>query len=731
MNAGEHLQLWGGIECTHNRVGEQFFDQLSRSGHHRRADDIALIRELGIRKVRYPLLWERIAPNGPEQADWAWADARMTALREAEIEPIVGLVHHGSGPRGVDLLSDDFATGLAAYAGSVAARYPWVRDFTPVNEPLTTARFSGLYGRWYPHAESDAAFVRMLLVQSRATALAMTAIRRVRPDARLVQTDDLGRTHGTRRLAYQARFENERRWLGWDLLFGRVRPSHPMYGYLRESGASAADLAWHVENACPPDVVGVNHYLTSERFLDHRLALYPAALHGGNGQDRYVDVEAVRVRGARVAGLGRLLRETAARYPGTSISITECHAGGPRDEQVRWLTEAWTTAKKVRAQGVPVCAVTTWALMGSFDWNSLVTRADGYYEPGAFDVRGPTPRRTAIGSVVAALCRGETPAEPAAFEPGWWRRDEHRLCFGPPASGGGRARVIRRVRRPLLIVGTSGTLATAARRIAEERGLTHRALSRCELDLAGEDFSRVLDQLKPWAVLNAAGYVRVDDAEADEAACMQTNAGGPAGLARACAERGVRLAVFSSDLVFDGRKGEAYVEEDRPSPLNAYGRSKAALERDVAVAWPEALVVRTGPFFGPWDEYNFAWQAVQAAIEGRIPITPDGGRVSPVYVPDLVHAVLDLLIDRAAGLWHLVNDGETTWVEWARASLEAFGVANAGIRAVSAAEFGWSAARPADSRLKTAKGQLLPPFECAFRRFVAARQSTPAAAIPA
>jgi hypothetical protein len=61
-------------------------------------------------------------------------------------------VHHGSGPRHTDLLDPAFATGLADYAGAVAARYPWVTDWTPVNEPLTTARFAALYGFWYPHA---------------------------------------------------------------------------------------------------------------------------------------------------------------------------------------------------------------------------------------------------------------------------------------------------------------------------------------------------------------------------------------------------------------------------------------------------------------------------------------------------------------------------------------------------------------------------------------------------
>jgi dTDP-4-dehydrorhamnose reductase len=87
---------------------------------------------------------------------------------------------------------------LAAFARAVAERYPWVEDYTPVNEPLTTARFCGLYGHWYPHARDVRLFARALLNQCRAVALAMRAIRLVNPRARLVQTEDLGRVHSTR-----------------------------------------------------------------------------------------------------------------------------------------------------------------------------------------------------------------------------------------------------------------------------------------------------------------------------------------------------------------------------------------------------------------------------------------------------------------------------------------------------------------------------------------------------
>src|SRR5690349_1730164 len=103
------LELWGGVECTVNRVGDRYGDQLARNGHWERLDDLDRFAALGLRTLRYPLLWEHIAPDGLGAADWTWADARMQRLRALGIRPIVGLVHHGSGPRHTNLLDPGFA----------------------------------------------------------------------------------------------------------------------------------------------------------------------------------------------------------------------------------------------------------------------------------------------------------------------------------------------------------------------------------------------------------------------------------------------------------------------------------------------------------------------------------------------------------------------------------------------------------------------------------------------
>ena len=716
------MELWGGIECTVNRVRDQYFSQLERSGHAARIEDLDRVAELGVRALRYPALWERTAPDGIEHADWSWLDERLGRLRELRVTPIAGLVHHGSGPRDTSLVSETFAPGLARYAGAVARRYPWLEWYTPVNEPLTTARFSALYGVWYPHLRNDGAFKDALLNQCRATVLAMREIRRVNPDAKLVQTDDLGKTYSTPLLAYHAEFLNERRWLGWDLLCGRITREHALWEYLTgPCGASEAELRWFADNPCPPDVIGVNYYITSERYLDENEENYPAPYRGGNERHRFADIETARCLAHPTGGLQTLLGEAWARYR-LPLAITEAHIDAPRDDQLRWLASLWRAAERARDAGADVRAFTVWALFGSFDWNCLVQECRGYYEPGAFDVRGGVPRPTAIAGLMRELAGGQVPHHPVLSAPGWWVRRDDRLCCPPVITrfsdavpelhcGGSTA--------PILIAGGTGTLGNAFARICAERGLSHKLLCRADMDIADPDsIARAFDRHKPWAVINAAGYVRVDDAERDAERCFRENTLGPGLLARRCEADGVRLVTFSTDLVFDGTREAPYLEGDPVAPLNVYGRSKAEAEELVLDRNARALVVRTSAFFGPWDRYNYISVLLRELREGRPFRAADDMVVSPTYVPDLVNACLDLLIDEESGIWHVANNGAVTWAELALRAAELARADASRIEACASGELGLTARRPAFSALGTARTPLLPSLDDALGRYI-------------
>jgi dTDP-4-dehydrorhamnose reductase len=714
------LELWAGVECSVVRVGDRYVDETELTGHARRVDDLDRLAALGARAVRYPVLWERTMPEIDRPPDFGFADERLARIRDLGMRPIVGLLHHGSGPRHTSLLDGSFVVGLAAFARAVAERYPWVTDYTPVNEPLTTARFSALYGHWYPHAKSGAAFVRALLVECAAIRAAMRAIREVQPAARLVQTEDIGTIFSTPKLAYQARFENQRRFASLDLLTGRLGPDHPLRGWFAHEGADERLLDSFLDDPCPPDVVGVNHYVTSDRFLDDRVLRYPAHARGGNGIDAYADVEAVRVRRAGIPGHRALLGVLFRRY-GIPLAITEVHLGCTPEEQVRWLFEAWNGAVAARRNGVDVRAVTAWSAFGAFDWDTLLTRPRGSYEPGLFDVRGGAVRPTALAQVAADLAARGTSDHPALDEPGWWRRSDRLLYRAAGRSMCARASMSR---RPILVTGACGTLGRAVARVAQARGLAVVALSRAELDVTDpERVALALDAHRPWAVVNAAGYVRVDEAEGDDEACMRANGHAAGVLAAACARRGVRLATFSSDLVFDGAKRAPYVESDTPTPLSSYGASKAYAERLVGERHPGAAIVRTSAFFGPWDEANFVHHALDELRAGRPFRAASDVVVSPTYVPDLADATLTLLVDGASGVWHLATPGAVTWFELARRAAALAGVPADRLVACRGAELALAAKRPPYSALASERGALLRPLDDALERFARTRSS--------
>ena len=703
-----------------------------------RDDDIDRLAALGVTALRYPVLWERTADVDGRAADWRWADPRLARIRALGVQPIVGLVHHGSGPMGTSLIDPRFPERLGRYAGAVAERFPWVERWTPVNEPLTTARFAGLYGHWYPHGRDPNTFAAALIHQILGIRAAMRAVRAVNPAAQLVQTEDLGKTHGTAALAQQVWFDNERRWVSYDLLTGQLAPGDPMWTYLHQAGIDERVLHDLRDDPCPPDVIGLNYYVTSERFIDTRLSRYPTHAHGGTDWARYADVEAVRVRVRGCDGPAVLLAEAGARY-GRPLAITEAHLGCTREQQLRWLADVWDAACRVRRAGVDVRAVTAWSAFGAHDWASLLTREDGVYETGLFDTRGPTPRPTALAGMVRSLAARGTYEHPALDGPGWWN-EPHRYAH-PPARGwtppsvlapavqravrrpsAARARRGARTPRPILVTGGSGTLGRAFARLCAERGLAHRVTTRGELDVAdARTVDAWLAAVNPWAIVNATGFVRVDDAEHERDACYRDNVCGPAVLAAACAHRDIQLVTFSSDLVFDGTLDRPYVEDDVPCPLNVYGATKAESEARVRDAFPTALVVRTSAFFGPWDAWNFATIARRELTAGRRFRALSDVTVSATYVPALAHAVLDLVIDGATGVWHLANAGAFTWAELAMRVAQGAGLDTGLIDAVPRSAFGLAAARPQRVELGSARGQLLGPIENAICEYLAAR----------
>jgi dTDP-4-dehydrorhamnose reductase len=610
-------EVWGGIEATVVRIGGRWRSQIVETGHHDRPDDLDRIASLGIRTLRYPVLWESVAPEHPDACDWSWHDRQLRKLQTLGIDVIAGLVHHGSGPGYTDLLDHTFGEKLAAYAGTVAKRYPWIQRFTPVNEPLTTARFSALYGHWYPHRRDEASFLRAVVNQCRGIVLAMQAIRRETPCAKLIQTEDLGRTFSSRLLQYQAEFENQRRWLSFDLLCGSIDTSHPLRDYLLRNGITGAELSFFQQNACPPDTLGMNHYPTSERYLDERCDLFHPSSHGGNGRHRYADIEAVRVDlPVEATGPEARLQELWDRYR-RPVAITEVHHGSTREEQLRWLLEGWQSALAVQKQGGNVQAVTAWALLGVVDWNSLLLQHQGFYEAGAFDIRSNPPRPTILAKAITSLARQQSFRHPVLAVPGWWRRQsrlyEHLRSQDPeplPPS------------QPVLVLGNT-VLTDIIAGSCTLRGLPAVAVQVPASVDGGLLYAvQLLRRHQPWAVMDT-----------DLATCDRERAG-PDGsgvdfrrvgfLAAACDAAGIPFIGLHQWAGTTDHPSAGMVKENieirqlpRMEGLSGFPQLQGFL-RD----HPRALILDVG--FLPED-----------------------------CLPALSHAALDLLIDGETGLWHL------------------------------------------------------------------------------
>jgi dTDP-4-dehydrorhamnose reductase len=198
----------------------------------------------------------------------------------------------------------------------------------------------------------------------------------------------------------------------------------------------------------------------------------------------------------------------------------------------------------------------------------------------------------------------------------------------------------------------------------------------------------------PELVLHAAAWTAVDAAEDDPQEAAAVNVGG----ARHAAELGAPVVYYSTDYVFDGTKGEPYVESDAPAPLGAYGRTK--LHGEAAVG-AEAWVVRSSWLFGPTG-HNFVRTMLRLGAERDEVAVVDDQRGSPTYVGHLAAATGEV-VELPYGVYHMAAAGDCTWADFAEAIFLEAGL-HARVRRITTAELGAKAPRPAYSVLRSEKG---------------------------
>jgi len=210
-------------------------------------------------------------------------------------------------------------------------------------------------------------------------------------------------------------------------------------------------------------------------------------------------------------------------------------------------------------------------------------------------------------------------------------------------------------------------------------------------DLPERDVARLsaIDDIcgeHPALVIHAAAMTDVDGCARCPGDALRVNALGTRNVALACQNLDAEMIAVSTNEVFDGRKGNAYLESDEPGPVNPYGASKLAGERWAASLLTRCYIVRTAWLYGE-GERNFVRKVIaRARKDGELAVVTDEVG-SPTYALDLANALWQLAETHAYGTYHLTNEGACSRHEFARAALDLAGLRDVPVRAIRLADF--------------------------------------------
>ncbi len=342
-------------------------DEMAKCRHYQLwQEDFRLVKELGIEFLRYgpPYYREHL---GPGRYDWDFADRTFAELRRLEIHPIADLCHFGVPAWAGSFQNPDWPRLFARYAGAFAARFPWVRFYTPVNEIFVTATFSGQYGWWNERLKSDVGFVTALKNLAKANLLAEDAILKVQPHALFIQSESSEYFHAADPAALsRAAALNHKRFLSLDLSYGHdVRGL--MYEYLMDNGMTRDEYHWFIRQAAhlrPYCVMGNDYYVTNEHLVPSHGTVKPAG---------------------EIFGYYVITRQYYERYH-LPVMHTETNLGDA-GRAPAWLWKEWANMVRLKEDGVPIIGFTWYSLTDQIDWDTTLREDNGHVNPlGLYDL---------------------------------------------------------------------------------------------------------------------------------------------------------------------------------------------------------------------------------------------------------------------------------------------------------------------------------------------------------
>jgi beta-glucosidase/6-phospho-beta-glucosidase/beta-galactosidase len=353
-------------------------------------EDLLLVREAGIRTVRYPAPWHRIERE-PGRYDWEWMDLAMEALSDFELDPIIDPVHHTSFPPWLEqgFADPEFPDRYCSFVQAFARRYPWVRKYTPFNEPFATSFFCGHEGVWKPYLQGKPAFVPLVMNVARAIVEVTAMVDVEVPDNEVIYVDTAEAHHALDAASEEfAAHLNDRRFLIHDLVMGRVDEAHPMWEYVAHNGARQEELDWLRSNPGRIDVLGLDYYAHSEHGYHENGSIVPCP---------------------RPLGFAQIARQYASRYK-APVMLTETNIRGFVSDRVTWLKYMVEQAEMAAESGLDVRGFCWFPFIDSTDWDSLLRQAESNIDPvGIYwlDSTRTTRYASELSEVYGRLARGE------------------------------------------------------------------------------------------------------------------------------------------------------------------------------------------------------------------------------------------------------------------------------------------------------------------------------------
>lgn len=289
------------------------------------------------------------------------------------------------------------------------------------------------------------------------------------------------------------------------------------------------------------------------------------------------------------------------------------------------------------------------------------------------------------------------------------------------------------MQRKVIIFGGGGQLGFELCREFKERGWSVLRFDRQALDITDSAaVEKVIGESDPQVVVNSAAYNQVDIAETEPLAAFQVNGLAVRNFALACRQTGSQFVHFSTDYVFDGKKGSPYTETDTPRPLGAYGVSKLAGELYAQAYLDDCLIIRTSGVFGPAGTStrrgNFPELMLRLAKSGTPIRVVEDHIASPSYAPAMASRTAELVERRISGILHMGGGEPISWYAYAKLIFELSNTP-AVLQPTDEREYRTAARRPKFSALSNAKLEALgiapmPPLREAVAEYLEARKNS-------